>query len=132
MAIRRVSDLPNLLEVYPKAEIDKCILEVSYNNEGRLFQSFYVKAKDLIKKYLSDYEQDHTISFDANGGVGLMPSQIAVNGQPFTVPNCVFQKEGSNFVNWKTTVSLVDYFYNPNDSFIMPNQNVVFVAQWSS
>lgn len=130
MAIRRVSDLPNLLEVYPDAEIDKCIVEVSYNNEGRLFQSFYVKAADLVKKYLVDHEQDHTISFNANGGTGLMPSQIATSGQSFVLPQCAFQKEDSIFLNWKTTVSFVDYFYDVGDTFIMPRQNIVFVAQW--
>ncbi len=37
MAIRRVSDLPELSANYPDADLGKCLLEVSYNNSGKLY-----------------------------------------------------------------------------------------------
>ena len=54
MAIRRISDLSELFVNYPDADMDKCLLEVSYNNTGRRYQSFYVKAADMFSHYLSD------------------------------------------------------------------------------
>lgn len=49
MAIRRISDLPELLTHYQDADIDKCLLEVSYNRDANRYQSFYVKVGNLIQ-----------------------------------------------------------------------------------
>ena len=37
MAIRRVSDLPELRTQYPDASIDDCLFEVSYNHINKLY-----------------------------------------------------------------------------------------------
>lgn len=37
MAIRRISDLENLFDVYEDADISKCLIEVSYNPKGKVY-----------------------------------------------------------------------------------------------
>ena len=37
MAIRRVSDLPELKTQYPDAVLGKCLFEVSYNHVNKLY-----------------------------------------------------------------------------------------------
>ena len=58
MAIRRVSDLPDLTTIY-RTDFDtqaaslsnfgKCLLEVSYDHIGSIYQSFSTKASDIFK-----------------------------------------------------------------------------------
>ena len=49
MAIRRVSDLPELTTIYQDADIDDCVFETSYKNDN-IYQSFYVKGQTLTEK----------------------------------------------------------------------------------
>lgn len=49
MAIRRVSDLPELTSIYQNADLDKCLFEVSYKNDN-IYQSFYAKGKTVTDK----------------------------------------------------------------------------------
>jgi len=58
MAIRRISDLSELFVNYPDADMKKCLLEVSYNNTDRRYQSFYMKVADMISYILSDLDLD--------------------------------------------------------------------------
>ena len=61
MAVRRVSDLPNLDAIYENSQLSDCLLEVSYtpNKDAspRLYQSFYEYGSSLAVKvghYLSN------------------------------------------------------------------------------
>ena len=93
MAIRRISDLPELLTHYQDANIDRCLLEVSYNDDqyARRYQSFYLKVYDLIEKIKnseggwvtlhSDQTIDSIKTF-ANGFIVTSPvyGSISING----------------------------------------------------
>lgn len=59
MAIRRISDLSELFTNYPDADLDKCLIEVSYNNTDKRYQSFYVRADKLIEHYIKNYIDDY-------------------------------------------------------------------------
>lgn len=50
MAIRRISDLPYLFDVVEDADLSKCLIEVSYNPKGKVYQSFYIPVSKLIEK----------------------------------------------------------------------------------
>lgn len=56
MAIRRVSDLPELATTYPSdfdnehrlSNLQKCLVEVSYNHSANMYQSFYTTVKNVL------------------------------------------------------------------------------------
>ena len=48
MAVRRISDLPELYSNYPNANLSSCLFEVSYNPHDQVYQSFYVHADKLL------------------------------------------------------------------------------------
>ena len=51
MAVRRISDLPNLTAYYPTAELSDTMIEVSYAKpvDPRRYQSFYSTMKDALQ-----------------------------------------------------------------------------------
>lgn len=51
MAVRRISDLPNLYEYYPDAKLPDCLIETSYAKPTtpRRYQSFYAKLQDVFQ-----------------------------------------------------------------------------------
>lgn len=55
MAIRRVSDLPELTSIYPYESIngENCLIETSYSHEKNRYQSFYANANTIISVGLS-------------------------------------------------------------------------------
>jgi hypothetical protein len=50
MAVRRISDLPNLDSYYPDASLNDCLMEVSYANPSNpnRYQSFYKPVQSLV------------------------------------------------------------------------------------
>ena len=48
MAVRRISDLPELTANYSNISLDDCLLEVSYTPKDHIYQSFSIKGKDFI------------------------------------------------------------------------------------
>ena len=51
MAVRRISDLPNLTAYYSGAELSDTLIEVSYAKpvDPRRYQSFYSTMKDTLQ-----------------------------------------------------------------------------------
>lgn len=51
MAVRRISDLPNLVTYYQDADLNDTLIEVSYAKPGdpRRYQSFYTRMSDIVQ-----------------------------------------------------------------------------------
>ena len=75
MAIRRVSDLPDLLTTYRTdfitdsgedrlSNLGNCLLEVSYNHARNIYQSFSIKTTDLLSLLLDLDDKYVTVSTD--------------------------------------------------------------------
>ena len=71
----------------------------------------------------------HTISFDAYGGVGTMESIKAQTGQEVELPLAKFTKEGQVFYNWATNLE-DGKVYNDGDKITMPDKDLVLYAQY--
>ncbi|MGR7840531.1 SpaA isopeptide-forming pilin-related protein [Finegoldia sp. P3-F-LR] len=68
------------------------------------------------------------ISFDPNGGSGVMKNQEVYNGYQYTIPNCEFAPPaGKEFLRW--TINGYQGVYLPGE-FITIGGDYTFVAQW--
>lgn len=71
--------------------------------------------------------QTYTVTFESGGGQGTAPVvEPKKAGEKFAMPDNTFKYEGYDFAGWKTG----DKTYQPQDTFTMPESNVVFTAQW--
>ena len=70
MAVRRVSDLPNLDTCYPASQLSDCLFEVSYAQPGdpRRYQSFYENGLSIMNKipYVSTTQLCSSLSVLSN------------------------------------------------------------------
>lgn len=57
-------------------------------------------GQTLYAKWLPN---DYTISFDAGGGFGSMPSLAAVWDTPVTLPDLAFRRTGYTFKFWESS-----------------------------
>ena len=73
-----------------------------------------------------------TVSFDANGGSGEMPSVNWNANEDYIVPACIFTAPASNQVFDCWTVSEGDQTeqFDENDTYGLLSHNITFVAQW--
>ena len=81
------------------------------------------------------YEQDgvnRTVTFNANGGSGPVPSQqIARSGETIYLPDVGgLSRENYNFKGWNTNTTATGTHYPPGSIFTVPNQNVTLYAEW--
>ena len=66
------------------------------------------------------------ISFDPNGGSGVMKNQEVYNGYQYTIPNCEFTPPaGKEFLNW----TINGYTYTPG-TVVTIYQSYTLKAQW--
>ncbi len=66
------------------------------------------------------------ISFDPNGGSGVMKNQEVYNGYQYRIPNCEFTPPpGKEFLNW----TINGYTYTPG-TVVTINQDYTLKAQW--
>ena len=98
MAVRRISELPELYTTYPNATAKKCLIEVSYNHNDKVYQSFYVKATDLLNVSVGDALPHATnnsygvVKIASNGGIinteGILSVPLATETTPglVTIP----------------------------------------------
>ena len=54
MAVRRISDLPELSSNYPDAQLSNCLIEVSYTPRNAVYQSFYAKMDYVLGNIASN------------------------------------------------------------------------------
>ena len=94
MAIRRVSDLPELTSIYPQEDINgkKCLIETSYaHGDNNRYQSFYTGLDTAISIGLN------SAGFDLNNIVMINTDQIITGKKTFTNANGIYiQPNGSS------------------------------------
>ena len=79
MAVRRVSDLPELKSYYPDAQLSDCLLEVSYNPHENVYQSFYSKADELFAGSFNVTRDMLPIATKTNLGAVIIGNNIEVD-----------------------------------------------------
>lgn len=75
----------------------------------------------------------YAVSYAANGGLGQVPedpNEYLVFDSVQVLGSGSLTRQDFTFAGWRNTVTQVTY--QPGDSFSMPVNNVVLVAQWSS
>jgi len=79
----------------------------------------------------ANWERLFTVTFDANGGTGQVPSpQTVREGSSITLPRGnTLSRNGFDFVGWNTNASGSGTNYKPGSSFT-PIDNVTLYAEW--
>jgi len=93
----------------------------------------FASCKDPVDSMLSDSVPIYTISFNANGGSGMVPSaQEVQGGSSITLPDgSGFSKSGYTFDGWNTDTSGAGTIYQPGDSFT-PTTHITLYANWDA
>ena len=71
----------------------------------------------------------YTITFNANGGLGSMPSKAVSAGASISLPANTFTRSGYVFVGWNTSFSGTGTSYT-NGQSITPSGHITLYAQW--
>lgn len=74
----------------------------------------------------------HTVSFDPNGGTGIMESIIIGEGVTFNLPINQFEKAGLEFYGWVLTQNNTDIEIADEASFTMGDSDIVLKAKWGA
>ena len=95
---------------------------LSYNEEGtRYYALWKADGGSVSTKY--------TISFDANGGNGIMDSLVVDAGRN-KVPECAFTRPGYVFAYWAVGSATSDLTVSPG-SYVSVDSNYVLFAIWA-
>lgn len=132
MAIRRTLDLAELFSTYEDADIDRSLLEVSYEYKEDNYQSFCIGTRQLLDLYFESYGSSTSsiVSFNGNGGFGeMLPLSVELN-QQVIVPECQFTYDKHYFTSWLVQIGFKSYYFQPNEILVVPNQDIELVAQW--
>ena len=87
------------------------------------------KYEQLIIPVYVISQDEYTISFDANGGEGLMDDMILTYGESRSLPINDFTKVGYNFAHWNTKADDSGVSYS-NKEFVSLNDNLKLYAIW--
>lgn len=74
---------------------------------------------------------EHSMSYDANGGMGTMSAETGVAGKIVTVAQNEFTRNNYTFTGWNTQADGKGTAYKAGDSFTMTDKDTVLYAQWS-
>ena len=74
---------------------------------------------------------EHSMSYDANGGMGTMSAETGVAGKIVTVAQNEFTRNNYTFTGWNTQADGKGTAYKPGDSFTLTDKDTVLYAQWS-
>ena len=74
---------------------------------------------------------EHSLSYDANGGIGTMSAETGVAGKIVTVAQNEFTRNDYTFTGWNTQADGKGTAYKPGDSFTLTDKDTVLYAQWS-
>ena len=72
---------------------------------------------------------DHTISYNANGGTGAPSNQIVNHGFAATISSTIPTRFGYNFLGWSTSSSAASATYSPGTSITVSN-DIALYAVW--
>lgn len=130
----------NTTEVYLNSELmtvmnnptNQAVLDtILFHASGASLVTYYI---DNIKVWRGEYLQDipkkpniATVSFDANGGDGIMSSVSVEKDTAYTLPHNDFSKAGYTFIGWKVANS--EDVINIGTQIIVTDDIVIY-AQW--
>ena len=72
-----------------------------------------------------------SVTFDANGGTGVMEAQIFQEGERKNLVACTFTKSGFHFTGWSEDPDAIEPAYADGEPFA-PDADVVLYAVWRS
>lgn len=74
---------------------------------------------------------EHSMSYNANGGMGTMSAETGVAGKIVTVAKNEFTRNNYTFTGWNTQADGKGIAYKAGDSFTLTDKDIVLYAQWS-
>ncbi len=84
--------------------------------------------------YTAQYEaialEKHTITFDANGGVGEMESQLFVESKETELSENLFTRENYSFTSWNTKPDGSGVTYEAGSAVVDLEEDLTLYAQW--
>ena len=86
MAVRRISDLPNLNAQYEDVDNTKCLIEVSYSAQDNVYQSFY-STLDEIKNYIDINIDNLPKASKSQYGIVKIGNNIDVDDGVISIPH---------------------------------------------
>ena len=83
--------------------------------------TLYAKWAETSKNYI--------VSFNANGGSGMMVPVAQAKGSEYTTPACGYTRDGYGFIGWATSAD-GEVVYNPGTVITLTN-NLTLYAKWA-
>ena len=74
---------------------------------------------------------EHSLSYDANGGIGTMSAETGVAREIVTVAQNEFTRDNYTFIGWNTQADGKGTAYQPGDRITLTDKDTVLYAQWS-
>ena len=74
----------------------------------------------------------YTISFNPGEGSGSMNPVTAAYRSNVTLPACTFTRSGYTFDVWECIIDGEESYFEDQDWFVMPAQNLSLSAQWAA
>ena len=88
-----------------------------------------VKAREISNNDQPNSEFIFTITYDPNGGEGVMQKDTFYYGLSASVKLCTFTKEGHYSINWNTNPTGTGASYKAGDQLTI-DRNITLYAQW--
>ena len=83
-----------------------------------------------VRLYAKWTPNNYTVTFNVNGGTGLMSSQTIANGASSNLTSNNFTRTGYTFAGWNTLANGTGTSYANGASYTMGAANVTLYAQW--
>ncbi len=90
---------------------------------------YTIKAIDNVLNENIETLNVYAISYNGNGGVGPIPSQMKVHGYEIPITSNTFTREGYKFESWNTNPEGLETTYNPGDAYT-EDRDLVLYAIW--
>ena len=74
-------------------------------------------------------QNNHTVTYDANGGTGAPDPQIKVHGEALTLSDTIPNRDGYVFLGWAADQTATEAEYQPSDSFTTDADTTLY-AVW--
>jgi len=94
--------------------------------------SFIMGNSDVTLYAVWNQNATHTISYDANGGTGTIPSQTNAEGMSVSLSANAFTRSGYTFLGWATSNTATLAQYAPGSTYTVGSINITFYAVWQS
>lgn len=114
---------------------DKHPTKENYSFEGwkigetNHYSGEYIKPASDITLIAQWRTLTRNITYNSNGGDSEPINTKVDVGNSYQIPNQIPTKEDYTFIGWKSRPDSPNY--QPNQTFVMPNNDINFVAQWA-